>query len=255
MLARVYVCGRTCIESGGKIYEENAFPGRQGRLAWTYLACERHRAVSRAELIESIWGDDAPPACDRALSSLLSKLRALLARTGVANCSLLAVGNHVRLSLPREVWIDLETAFADMERADRLRKAGDFRAAYGWALAAYMIAGANVLPEEERAWLVRRRAENTALVMRAIDALTEIYQVTGNAQMAIQFCEEAIARDPLHEIAYRRLIALHADAANKGGVIQSYQRCVQAFDAHLRCGPSATTDAAYRQALRLDASG
>ncbi len=248
VLVRVYVCGRTCIESGARLFSESTFPGRQGRLAWTYLVCERHRAVPRAELLEAIWGDDLPAACDRALSALLSKIRALFAQIGVAGCRVDTIGGGVRLALPAGVWVDLETAYADMERADRLRRTNDLRSAYGWALATYMIASQELLPAEERPWLVRKRSQIAALVMRAIDALAEIYDATGNTEMALQFCEEAIARDPLHEIAYRRLIALHAAAANNAGVASSYQRCLRALDG-LGCRPSNATEDAYRRAL------
>jgi len=233
----------------GKPFDETAFPGRQGRLAWTYLVVERHRAVTRQQLIDAVWGEDTPPACERALSAILSKLRALLRRTGIAECAIEYMSPYVRLILPPDVWIDLETAYADMERANRCCKENNPREAYGWALAAYMIARDELLPGEEAAWLVQKRNELAALLMQSIEVLIEIYRATGNIDMALKFGEEAIARDPLRESAYRQLIGIYAANANNAGVLHTYQRCREALDSQLSGCPSSATDAAYRQAL------
>src|SRR5579863_10542690 len=119
MLVRVYVCGRTCIEGPAAFLAESAFPARQGRLVWTYLVLERHRAIERQQMIEAIWGDDAPASCGRALSAILSKLRGLPARAGIRECTIQAVGSGIRLVCPPDVWIDYERASGDIERAIR----------------------------------------------------------------------------------------------------------------------------------------
>lgn len=248
MLARAYVCGRTCIEAPAKFFDEGAFPGRQGRLAWTYLALERHRAVTREELTDAIWGEITPPACDRALSAILSKLRTLLAKTGIGDCTIQSMGHAVRLVLPPAVWIDIEAAYAAIERANRYRK-NDAREAYGWALAAYMIAREELLPGEESAWLVRKRHELAALLMHAIDALIEIYSATGHMDMALKFGEEAVARDPLRESAYRALMRIHAANSDNAAVASTYRRCREVLASQMNGHPSPATDAAYREAL------
>jgi len=249
MLARAYVCGRTCIEAPDEFFDEGDFPGRQGRRAWTYLVVERHRAITRYELIDAIWGESAPPACDRALSAILSKLRTLLAKTGVQNCAIQSTGSAVRLVLPSTIWIDAETAYADIERANRYRKENNNRDAYGWALAAYMIAREEILPGEESAWLVRKRNELAALLMQSIDALIQIYSATGNTNMALKFGEEAIARDPLRESVYRDLMLIHASNADNAAVSSTYRRCREALASQVNGHPSPATEAAYRDAL------
>jgi len=46
------------IEHGEQLIRERDFPGRQGRIAFVYLAAHRHRAVARDELLSAIWPDD-----------------------------------------------------------------------------------------------------------------------------------------------------------------------------------------------------
>jgi DNA-binding SARP family transcriptional activator len=251
MRARAYVCGRTCIDAPAAFFDESAFPARQGRLAWTYLVLERHRTVTRDELIEAVWGEDSPDGCDRALSAILSKLRALLARAGIFDAAINTMGLGIRLTLPPDVWIDWEIAHADVERAARYCRDGHFHDAYGWALAGYMIAREGLLPGEEAPWLARRRSELQALLMRALDLLIDVYRATGNGDLAIQFAEEAIGRDPLREPSYCILLELYATVGNRSGVMSTYRRCSEILASNAGCGPSPATQASYRRALEV----
>jgi len=249
MLSRAYVCGRTCLEAHGAFFDETSFPGRQGRLAWTYLVLERHRTITREQLIDAIWGDGYPPACDRALSAILSKLRALLRTACIDGSEICSLGHSVRLLLPTNIWIDVERAYADLERANRYRKEKRVGEAYGWALASYMIVREELLPGEESAWIAGKRNELFGLLMQSIDALIQIYSTTGNTNMALQFAQEAVARDPLHESAYRELMRLFAEVANNAAVASTYRRCCEALASQVNGRPSQATDAAYRRAL------
>ena len=48
---RVYLTGRVAVEVEGKVViDERQLRGKQGRLVFTYLMCERTRPVSREEL-------------------------------------------------------------------------------------------------------------------------------------------------------------------------------------------------------------
>ena len=68
---RIYLTGKACLECGHRFADERQFPARQGRLAFTYLVCERFRAVTRDELGDAIWLDALPPAWEAAFSALL----------------------------------------------------------------------------------------------------------------------------------------------------------------------------------------
>ena len=54
MGVRVYVTGRLCLESAGRLLLETQLGSRQGRLALAYLVCERRRSIPREELAEVV---------------------------------------------------------------------------------------------------------------------------------------------------------------------------------------------------------
>lgn len=69
------------LETADQMVEASALPGRQGRLAFVYLAVEPPR-VSRDELAEAIWSE-VPLAWESALASIVSKLRKKLVSLGL----------------------------------------------------------------------------------------------------------------------------------------------------------------------------
>lgn len=253
MLTRVYVCGRTCIDGGAVFFDEGDFPGRQGRLAWTYLILERHRTVTRDEMVEVIWGDDAPDGCDRALSAILSKLRSLMTRAKMENCAIHSMGTAARVNLSADIWIDWETAWRDIERAKHCCDEGNAREGYGWALAAYMIAREGLLPGEEAPWLVQKREQLNGLLTRSIDALIHIYSATANYDMAVQFAEESLGHDPLREVTYQQLIDGYAALGKVSDAIRIYRRCCEALS-QLGRKPSPPIEKAYERAVTASAS-
>src|SRR5437868_2828614 len=108
---KVRLVGRVAVESDGRVVDEARFAGRQGRLLFAYLVAEQGRAVPRDELAEALWGESLPATSDKALSVLVSKLRALLTEQGIDGASALtgAFGCY-RLELPQESWVDVVAA-------------------------------------------------------------------------------------------------------------------------------------------------
>ena len=73
MTPRIYLTGSVAIEHGAQLVREKGFRGRQGRIAFAFLAVHRHRSISRDELLSAIWPDDAATQTDASLDAILSK--------------------------------------------------------------------------------------------------------------------------------------------------------------------------------------
>ena len=146
--SRIQLCGRLVVRIEGRRVED-ALPGRQGRLAFAYLAVNRHRPVTRDELADALWTE--PGTSDR-LSPLLSKLRAVVPLDG---------RGEVRLALPADAWIDVEVAAEGLHRAESAVAQGDFSAAWAPGRVAQHVATREFLPGDDEPWVEdqRRRLE------------------------------------------------------------------------------------------------
>ena len=154
MPLRIYLAGRVLVEDIGKIFldERQSMGRRQGRLAFAHLIGERLRAVSRDGLAEELWIGTAP-SWERSLSALISKLRALLAGAGLPSVALNGSFGHYQLSLPADVWIDVEAATWAIDRAESALRGNEPREARGGTLVAYRISRRTFLMGEEGPWL------------------------------------------------------------------------------------------------------
>src|SRR6476660_1409942 len=115
---KVFLAGRVALESNGVVIDEARFLGRQGRLLFAYLVAEQGRPVPRDDLAEALWGESPPATWDKALAVLVSKLRGLLAGSGLDGAKVLtsAFGCY-RLDLPAESWVDVVAAVDAVEAA------------------------------------------------------------------------------------------------------------------------------------------
>ena len=117
---RVFLAGRVAVEANGHVIDETRFPGRQGRLLFAYLVAEQGRPVPRDELAEALWGETPPATWEKALTVVASKVRAVLADSGLdATAALTGAHGCYRLELPEATWVDVIAAAAAARRGRR----------------------------------------------------------------------------------------------------------------------------------------
>jgi DNA-binding SARP family transcriptional activator len=246
----VYLAGQVSVETDATRLDERRLFGRQGRLAFAYLAGEHRRALTREELAEELWGEALPPSWERALTSIVSKLRAALAELGVADVALAAAFGCYQLHLPSDAWIDLEAAVAGMHRAEAALRVGDLSNAWGWAAIVYQVGRRPFLAGEDGAWATRKRAELADLFLRALDCLSEVHTAAGDPALAARHAEHALRLDPFRETSYQRLMRAHAATGNRSAALRVYEHCRKLFDDELGVPPSPETEAVYLAILR-----
>jgi DNA-binding SARP family transcriptional activator len=120
---RVYLTGGVAIEHEEKLVEERELAGRQGRLAFAFLASERHRPIAKDELVSVVWPDTPPREIETALSAILSKLRTAFRKVSPAA----TVEAFTTKSTAADVWIDLEHAAIDRRGGRRTAGRQDLR--------------------------------------------------------------------------------------------------------------------------------
>lgn len=251
---KVFLAGRIAVEAEGAVIDERHFPGRQGRLLFAYLVAEQGRPVPRDELADVLWGDAPPATWDKALSVLVSKLRALLVAGGVDGASALtAAFGCYQLDLPDGTWVDVLAGETAAKEAEGFLAASELENATTAAALAESLTRSPFLPGDDGPWVEAKRRELAGVRARTLRTLVDASLGRGNAPEAVRWAELAIDGEPFRESGYRRLMAAHIAAGNRAEALQVYERCRRLLADELGAFPSPETESVYRDLLEAPA--
>jgi class 3 adenylate cyclase len=243
------LCGGVAIETGGRRLPDALFAGRQGRLTFAYLVCERHRSVPREELADLLWGDQLPASWASSLSAVISKLRRLLTEAGLDGPAALpsAFGSY-RLHLADDAWIDWEAAGAAVDIAEQSIRDGETDVAIAHAKDAEEIARRGFLTDD-CLWVDAQRARLREIHMRAEHVRAEAHLRAGDHRRAVEAARDALALDDTREESYRLLMHALAGAGERGEALRVWERCRTLLVEELGIDPAPETEAVYLSIL------
>lgn len=250
-MLRMYLSGRISIEVEERLLGPSDFPAQQGRAAFAILVGERDSLVSRSALAEALWPGEPPPSWPAALSSIVSKLRALLSRAGLDGSAVLgSSGGCYELRLPPDSWIDHEVAADSIHEAEAALKAGDPARAYGPSAVAHHITRRPFLPEEQGRWFEQRREKLANILVRALECRAEVYLWNREYSLAAEAAREVIVRHPFRETGYQLLMRSYSAMGNAAEALQVYERCRTLISEELGVGPSRQTRVVHAEILQ-----
>jgi SARP family transcriptional regulator, regulator of embCAB operon len=239
------------IEGDGGVIGVHEFPGQQGRNAFGFLVSQRSSPVSRSALADALWPTRPPPSWPTALSAIVSKLRALLSRSGVDGPGSLTGGaGCYELRLPPDTWVDHEAAADSIHEAEAALKAGDPARAYGPSAVAHHIARRPFLPGEEGPWIDDCRGKLGSILVRALECRAEVYLWNQEYSLAVEAARDAVALRPFRETGYRLLMRAHLGAGNAAEALRVYGRCRSLISEELGVAPSRETRAVHSAVLQ-----
>jgi SARP family transcriptional regulator, regulator of embCAB operon len=232
------------------VIDERRFPGRQGRLLFAYLVATEGRPVPRDELADALWGKTPPATWEKALTVLVSKLRALLSGNGIDGATALtsAFGCY-RLELPERCWVDVLAAAAATRAAEAALVAGDLEQAKTAGASGESLVRQPFLPGDDGSWVEEKRREIADGRVRALTVLAEACLRSGDASEAATWAAEVVALEPFLESGYRQLMEAHIAAGNRAEALRVYERCRRLLADELGTYPSPETEAVYRGLL------
>ncbi len=215
------------------------------RLLLAYLLLNRSRHVGREELIGALWPDSAPVSQDAALRTLLSRLRSALGSSALTGREELA------LSLPDPVWVDLEAAAAELQRAVSALGRADARGAWALAQVPLNIASRGLLPGAQASWLEPRRRELEDLRLRALEVVGEAGLRMGGPQLGSveRAARMLIEAEPYRESGYVLLIEALAARGNIAEGVLVFERLRTLLRDELGTTPSPEAIAAHERLL------
>ncbi len=242
---RIQLCGRLSVEIDGAQLARG-LRGKQVPLLLAYLLLNRTREVGREELIGALWPDHAPVSQDAALRVLLSRLRSALGG------SVLAGRDELSLNLPEPVWIDLEAAAAELQRARLALDDGDPRNAWAVAQVPLNIARRGLLPGSQAPWLEPQRRELEDIRLQALEIIGRAGLVLGGTQLASveRAARTLIDSEPYRESGYVLLMEALAREGNVAEGLRVFERLRMLLREELGTSPSPETIAAHERLLR-----
>jgi len=249
---RIYLTGHVSLEHGDRLVTEGALPGRQGRLAFVFLAANRSRPISRGDLVDVIWPDQPPPEIESALSAILSKLRAVLKKTGwlPSEATIDVRSSSIGIRFPPQTWVDIEDAANAIDEAEGALRAGDPAKAWGFANVVVSIARRPFLADHDAPWIEARRAMQRTLLTRGLQCLAIATESGSDPSLAIQYTTEVLDLEPFRETAYQQLMRLHATMGNRAEALRVFGQCRKLLRDELGASPSPQTEAVFLKILR-----
>jgi DNA-binding SARP family transcriptional activator len=248
--ARIYLCGRVTVERRGRVLTEAALGGRQGRLLFAFLGTRRTQPVSKAQLIEAVWGLRTPPSVDTAINALVSKLRAALRELGLPSPYGVDTEAGTYQIAVRSAWIDVDEARSAIDRAEGALRSDALASAWASANVAAAIARRPFLPDEERGWVEHQRAQLRRVWRRALLVLSAVSTRNREHALGIQHAAEVLAAEPFDEMACQALMHAHAVAGNRAEALRVYANCRKLFRDELGAEPSEQTRAVFLSIIR-----
>jgi DNA-binding SARP family transcriptional activator len=253
MPLEITLTGQLAAEADGNRADATDLPGRQASVVFAYLVAERDRPVPTEELAEAVWGGSLPPTWRPALRGVVSKVRDFLGLLGLPGAdALTSAAGCYRLVLPGDTAVDVEQAEGQAEQARRALTAGRPAEAAAAAARARAIAGRPLLPGHDGAWLQDRRAALHQVRVRSLELLVEAHLAAGQAAEAVGPAGDLVALEPFRDSAYRRLLAAHAAAGDRGEALRAYDRYRRVLAEELGVGPSPDLEAAYLELLHAE---
>lgn len=242
---RVQLCGLLSVEVGGTQLA-GRLRGRQVRLLLAYLILNRARHVGREELIGALWPDDAPVSQDAALRTLLSRLRSALGSDALSG------RDELILTLPEPVWVDLEAAGAELQRATHALEQGDARGAWGFAQVPLNIASRGLLPGTQAVWLEPRRRELEDLRLQALEVVGRAGLSLGRSQLgSVERAARAlIEAEPYRESGYVLLMEAFGARGNVAEGLRLFERLRTLLRDELGTAPAREALAAHGHLLQ-----
>jgi DNA-binding SARP family transcriptional activator len=224
---------------------EHDLAGRQGRLLFAYLAANRMRPVSRAELTEAVWADRLPRAPEPALSALVSKLRRVVGPDRLEGRS------ELRLALADDAWIDAEAAGSAVHRAEAADARSDWPEVWVAARVAQHIAVRPFVAGEEAPWVNDRRRQLEDTYIRALELAAHASLRIGGGELdtAERTARSLVREAPFRESGYRYLMEALAARDNRADALQVYDQLRTRLRDELGTAPSPATRELHRVLL------
>ncbi|MCP4422268.1 MAG: AAA family ATPase [Chloroflexi bacterium] len=108
------------------------------------------------------------------------------------------------------------------------------------------------LPDHYDDWVLTAREQLRQQYLACLETLTQLLEEEQEYAAAITCAQRLLHADPLHEVAYRRLMQLQAQNGNVVAALRTYHTCTTTLQRELGTSPSRATQQSYEQLLNIE---
>lgn len=250
MGSHIQLGGTIAVRHENSVVNERALPGRQARLAFTYLVLERRRPVGHRDLADELWPEGPPRTWQAALRTVVSRVRGFLDQAGFDGAEILTgEAGRYELRLPDDVTVDLEVALGQLRCAEEAFGDGRTDDAREHASAARTVLVQPLLPGVDSPFTDGWRRRLATALSRCLEVLGVCRLEAGEITDAVAVLTEAVSLDPLHEPAWRGLMRAHALAGNNAKALEAYEELRRTLADELGADPSPDTQELHGELL------
>ncbi len=210
------------------------------------------RAVAADELITRLWPDADEESGRKKLLPLISNARHTLEPDIEPRDSsfIIRSSNGYYFNINESVTWDL------MGFQEYLRQGSVFAKEEQWEEAitelekGQALYRGDFLAEDRYAdWAIDIRREITADYCNLLIQLADAYAALGRYTQAVEACQAALAKDPLLERVYRRLMTFHYCSGEKGKALKVYRDCIKLFEELFGESPTPATRRLHQEVV------
>lgn len=222
------------------------------RSLFAYLLLHRHAPQTRQQLAFLLWPDSAEAQARANLRRALHDLRHGLPD---AEHFFQLEADTVQWRADAPLTLDVAEFEHQLRQADEAARNAQYpllRAALEAAVALYRGDLLNACYDE---WILPERERLREQFLKTLERLILVLEDQGNYGLAIEYAQQLLRCDPLHETTYGHLMRLQVLHGERARALRTYHTCVTVLQRELGIEPHPTTQEAYARLLDMAPRG
>lgn len=219
---------------------------------FAYLLLHRQAPQARQYLAFQFWPDSSEKQAHTNLRKLLFQLR-----NALPDADRFLTQDHLsvqwRPSAPYTLDVDeLTQLLTHVGSNGKATPHAHYTAHYDELARVATLYQGELLPSCFDEWILPVRQQLHRDVMQALEQLINLSEHQREYHAGIRYAQRLLGLDPLHEVAYRRLMQLHALNGDRAAALHNYHTCVTVLQQELGVEPDEETQGLYEQLLHHD---
>ncbi|MEE4195547.1 MAG: BTAD domain-containing putative transcriptional regulator, partial [Anaerolineae bacterium] len=236
---RIHLFGYFEMIIDGRVLSAQEWQSQQTQTIGKILIANRGKVVTSEQLIEILWPDDSFETARRRLHVRISQLRSLLQDKK----TLVQTVNGGYIYQPDETcWLDVDQFQSYLEEgATRQEQSHQIEAIKVLEQARELYRGELLAEDLYAEWTFLQRESLRETFINLLFELSESYAQQGRYRLAIARTRQALAKDPLRETIYVRLMLYHYYAGERDQSLRIFEQCKEMLHTELGVTPLEST--------------